>query len=97
MPTPGELERVQVIVRGMVQGVGFRMFARDAALALDLAGTVRNLPGGEAIEAVVQGRPADVASFIEAMRRGPPGSVVASTEVIAQAPLRGLLDFRIVR
>ena len=38
--------RMHVVVSGRVQGVGFRWFVREAAIALDLAGWVRNRPDG---------------------------------------------------
>jgi acylphosphatase len=85
-----------VVVRGTVQGVGFRAFARDVALALDLAGTVRNLPSGDAVEASVQGRPADVASFIHALRHGPPGALVHSVETSPQPVDPTLTMFRVL-
>ena len=96
MATPGDVERMHVIARGIVQGVGFRVFARDVARALGLAGTVRNLPGGDAVEAVVQGRPADVARFIDALRRGPPGSVVHTVETSPEPVDSGMTTFRIL-
>ena len=47
--------RVRLIIRGRVQGVGFRFSACDEANALALAGWVRNLAGGE-VEIVAEGR-----------------------------------------
>jgi acylphosphatase len=67
---------VRWVVRGRVQGVGFRYYVRTHARELGLAGRVRNLPGGEVeIEA---GGPAGKVRELEArIRQGPPGAAVA--------------------
>lgn len=78
------VEQRRIVVRGRVQGVGFRFFVRDTANALGLRGTVRNLPGGRAVEAVVQGDPARIEQFTAAMERGPSGAVVESLESVPE-------------
>jgi acylphosphatase len=59
-----------VVIRGRVQGVGYRDFTERAALSLGLTGWVRNRRDG-AVEAVLAGPPALVADMIAACRRGP--------------------------
>jgi len=39
--------RIHLLIRGRVQGVGFRYFTLEAAHRLDIVGWVRNLPSGE--------------------------------------------------
>lgn len=46
---------IHVIVKGNVQGVGFRSMTRYHALELGLKGTVRNLPDGT-VEIYAQGQ-----------------------------------------
>lgn len=41
-----EIRRVQVLVEGRVQGVGYRMFVRDLAARYHLSGWVMNRPDG---------------------------------------------------
>ena len=60
-----------VVVRGRVQGVGYRAFVEDEALRLGLEGWVRNRRDGT-VEAVFSGPDETVAAMIEACRRGPP-------------------------
>lgn len=59
-----------VVVRGRVQGVGYRAFVEEEALARGLQGWVRNRRDGT-VEAVFKGDEAIVADMIEACRRGP--------------------------
>ena len=71
---------VRYLVRGRVQGVGFRWFVRSAAVRLGLRGWVRNLPDG-AVEVVASGSPDSLASLEQSLRNGPPAAMVS--EVIA--------------
>ncbi len=64
-----------VVIRGRVQGVGYRAFTEYAALDRGLAGWVRNRRDG-AVEALFAGPPTAVAEMIDACRRGPPGARV---------------------
>jgi len=48
----------RVVVRGRVQGVGFRYWVRRRANSLGIAGWVRNLPDGRSLEALAQAEPA---------------------------------------
>ena len=68
-----------VVVRGRVQGVGFRAFVEREALRRGLEGWVRNCRDGS-VEAVFAGEPAAVADMIEACRRGPRLSRVDSVD-----------------
>ena len=61
---------VRVIVRGMVQGVGFRAFVEDEASIFGLEGWVRNRRDGT-VEAVLAGDAKAVDEMIAACRRGP--------------------------
>jgi acylphosphatase len=85
--------RAHVVVRGRVQGVSFRVAARDRARSRGVSGWVRNRPDG-AVEAVFEGREEDVRSLVDWCRRGPGGAAVASVEVDPE-PLRGEQGFTI--
>ena len=65
------------IVKGRVQGVGYRYFAINAAAQCGVVGTVRNLPDGT-VEAVAEGAPAAVADFRDQLERGPSYARVTS-------------------
>ena len=70
----------RLVVRGRVQGVGFRHATVEAARALGVAGWVRNLPDG-AVEAFAQGASAEVERFVAWCRRGPSLARVDGMEV----------------
>lgn len=58
------------LVRGRVQGVGYRYFALKRAEELGVAGFARNLPDGS-VEVVAEGPPQALAAFEERLREGP--------------------------
>jgi len=61
----------------MVQGVGYRYFARQAAQRLGLAGYVKNLRDGR-VEVYAIGPASLLASLREELERGPSGASVSS-------------------
>jgi acylphosphatase len=70
----------QVVIRGRVQGVGFRAFVLTHAGARGLQGWVRNLDDGS-VEAMFSGSGPAIDSMIAVCREGPPG---ASVDVIEE-------------
>ena len=78
--------RRRVVVRGRVQGVGFRVSAERRAESLGVSGWVRNRPDG-AVEAEVEGRPGDVDALVSWLARGPRGARVDAVETEELAPL----------
>ena len=89
-------KRVQVTVRGRVQGVGFRAATADEARGLGIAGWVRNLPNGD-VEVLAEGPPDDVDVLLTWLAQGPPGARVTGVDVAdvtsgaigASQPLQG--------
>ncbi len=71
------MRTVHVIVRGEVQGVGFRAFAEREARALGLDGWVRNRRDGT-VEALLSGEAAVVERMLIALRVGPPNAAVTN-------------------
>jgi acylphosphatase len=67
--------QVHVLIRGRVQGVGYRAWTEYTALTRGLQGWVRNRRDG-AVEAVFVGGEDAVRAMLEACRRGPPGARV---------------------
>jgi len=76
----------RVIVRGAVQGVGYRMWMKRQAERLGVSGWVRNRGDGS-VEALVAGDTAAVEELLRLCRRGPALAQVASIEEdLAEAP-----------
>jgi acylphosphatase len=73
----------QLVIRGRVQGVGYRMAMTDAAVALGVTGWVRNRRDGT-VEALVQGDDAAVERLLAWCRRGPPGARVTAITTLAR-------------
>ena len=65
----------RVMIRGRVQGVGYRAWTEYTALERGLQGWVRNCRDGN-VEALFSGPAEAVAAMIEACRDGPPGARV---------------------
>jgi acylphosphatase len=63
------------LIRGRVQGVGFRWFVHREASELDLHGWVRNTEDGD-VEVVASGSVEDLAELRSSLRRGPRGARV---------------------
>lgn len=60
----------KIIVRGLVQGVGFRYFCTEVARSLDIKGYVTNLPNGD-VELEIEYDEDVINDFIIQLKRGP--------------------------
>ena len=74
-------KRVHVVVRGYVQGVGFRANCARRAEALSVTGWVHNQWDGS-VEALFEGDAAAVDRLIDWCRAGPSRSEVTAVEVM---------------
>lgn len=88
------MKRVRVLISGRVQGVFFRAYTRETAMALNLTGWVRNLSDGR-VEAVFEGEDGKVDAMLEWCKQGPPYAVVRDVEIIEETPTGEFRDFRI--
>jgi acylphosphatase len=70
---------VKAVIRGRVQGVGYRLWAERTAVALALTGTVRNRRD-ETVEIVLSGPDDRVVRMLELCRSGPRGARVDAVE-----------------
>lgn len=61
--------RKNLIIKGKVQGVGFRFFAQFEAVPLSLTGYAKNLSNGD-VEIEIQGDEIKVETFIKKLKKG---------------------------
>ena len=73
-------ERLHGVIKGDVQGVGFRFFLIRRAQALGLTGWVTNRDDG-VVEFVAEGRRQDLEQLERAAREGPRPASVTAVEV----------------
>jgi acylphosphatase len=81
-------ERRSYRIAGLVQGVGFRWWARDAASGLGLRGRVRNAADGT-VRLEAEGSPEALDRLEQLLRRGPPAARVddVSPDTLSSSPL----------
>ncbi len=87
-PTADPRDVLHVRVEGRVQGVGFRWFVREAAVARGLSGWVRNLADG-AVEVLAAGDPSALAALRATLAEGPPHARVDRLVDLAGAAVPG--------
>jgi acylphosphatase len=86
--------RIQVVVHGRVQGVGFRYFVHRIAIRLGLKGFVMNLPDGK-VRVEAQGSTTVLDQLIRELQRGPLLARIDSVTVHSMATVEAESDFQI--
>jgi acylphosphatase len=89
-----DVQARRFVVRGRVQGVGFRWFVEREACLLGIAGWVRNNLDGS-VEILAQGTRHQLAGMHSRLREGPRAARVDDVEVSEAKSLAGLSSFRI--
>lgn len=69
------MKKLSATVTGRVQGVGYRMFAQDAARRLGISGYARNLSDGS-VHVYAEGEERALQEFARHLERGPRGAWV---------------------
>ena len=87
-------ERLDAVVRGYVQGVGFRWFVVRRATQLGLHGWTSNEPDGT-VRVVAEGNPAALDELLAALRSGPAGASVWGVDARRLPAAGGLTSFTI--
>jgi acylphosphatase len=93
-PSDKPAEASRFIVRGRVQGVGFRWFVEREAHILRIAGWVRNNSDGS-VEVLAQGTREQISGLRSRLREGPRAARVDDVEESETKPVPGITSFRI--
>lgn len=89
------IQRAEIHVTGIVQGVGFRPFVYRIANELSLTGYVLNL-GDAGVQVVVEGEREGIDDFVEQLRQKPPSiSRIDSLEINWLTPIGTFSSFEI--
>jgi acylphosphatase len=88
------MQAKRFVVRGRVQGVGFRWFVEREAHMLGIAGWVRNNPDGS-VEVLAMGTRDQLLGLRSRLRQGPRAARVDDVEESEAKPIEGLNSFRI--
>jgi len=88
------VEARRFVVRGRVQGVGFRWFVEREAHMLGIAGWVRNNSNGS-VEVLAMGTRDQLMGLRSRLRQGPRAARVDDVEETDSKPIKGLKSFRI--
>ncbi len=64
------MSHLNAIVKGRVQGVGYRFFVLETARRMKLTGFVKNLPNGD-VEVQAEGPEEKLKDFVAALKKGP--------------------------
>jgi len=87
--------RAHIVVKGLVQGVGFRYFVYARAAEAGASGFVRNLDSGD-VEIEAQGERSKVEILIDQIKAGPRSARVTDLRIEWSSPLQpsGLFEIR---
>jgi acylphosphatase len=89
-----EAARLDAVVHGRVQGVGFRMHVARVARPLGLVGWVANEAAGS-VHCVAEGPRDDLERLLAALRAGPRGAVVDRVDEVFSAATGTFARFEI--
>ena len=70
------IKTYRLIIKGKVQGVGFRHWFSNLAISLGLNGYIKNQHNKDEVEAIIQGSMQDILSIAERSKTGPEMALV---------------------
>ena len=91
---PKEIQELYAVVRGYVQGVGFRYFVVRHASALGLRGYARNKSNGD-VEVMAQGARDALERLLALLRQGPSSASVNEVTTAWREPTEHLSGFHV--
>ncbi|MAT40989.1 MAG: acylphosphatase [Anaerolineaceae bacterium] len=88
-------KRFHVIIKGRVQGVGFRYFTKETAQKLGITGWVRNTFSGD-VEVTAEGTDDKINTFMQSIQRGPQSAFVSEFDINWDEPTGEFKKFSIL-
>lgn len=85
----------EYLIRGEVQGVGFRFFVSRCATNVGVSGSVRNLPDGR-VQVIAEGESALISHFEKVIFKGPPKARVENVEVFEMQTITNRKGFSVL-
>lgn len=89
-----DAQELHAVVRGRVQGVGFRYFVVEEALRLGLRGYARNERTGD-VEVVAQGARSALERLLTLLHQGPPAASVREVQTTWRQPREHFSGFHV--
>jgi len=89
-----DIQELHAYVHGWVQGIGFRYFVVENALALGLRGYARNQRDGS-VEVLAQGPRPVLERLLTLLRKGPPAAEVNEVCTVWGQPTEHLSGFHV--
>lgn len=89
-----DMQELHAYVHGWVQGVGFRYYVVEHALALGLRGYTRNLRDGN-VEVLAQGTRPALERLLSLLRHGPSAAEVREVRTVWGQPTEHLSGFHV--
>ena len=86
--------RLDLVIEGRVQGVGYRYSAKMEAESLGIRGSVQNLSNGS-VFVTAQGEKEAMDNFVRWCYKGPPGAIIKSIEKV-QGKREEFREFRVL-
>ena len=86
--------RLDLVIEGKVQGVGYRYSAKKKAELLGIRGSVQNLRDGS-VFVTAQGEKEAMDNFVRWCYKGPPCAIVRNIEKI-QGEIEEFSEFRVI-
>ena len=86
--------RLDLVIKGRVQGVGYRYSAKMKAESMDIRGSVQNLRDGS-VFVTAQGEKEAMDNFVRWCYKGPPGALVRNIEKV-QGKTEKFSEFRVL-
>ena len=89
-----ETKTYRLIIKGKVQGVGFRHWFSNLAISLGLSGYVQNQNNRDEVEAIIQGDMDNILNIAEKSKTGPELALVEGVipnKIISNATYSGFI------